>query len=121
MDLSPLFLFTLALLLCGTVFGIAYLYFTARTRERLALIAKGMDPNTFRPRRTNLKYGMLIASVVLGTLIGDLIGRKPFGYSIGVPLGAILGGISLVVYYFIIDRRLTSQERRDRLDNEQPD
>jgi hypothetical protein len=117
MNFSPLILITLTLLLCGTVFGIAYLYFTARSRERLALIARGLDPNTFRPRRTNLKYGMLVSSVVLGTLIGDFLGRQPFGYPIGVPLGVFLGGISLVVYYFIVDKRLTSREKSNALED----
>ncbi|UOQ68719.1 hypothetical protein [Hymenobacter volaticus] len=118
MNLSPLIVLTLALLLCGTAFGIAYLYFTARSRERLALIARGLDPNTFRPRRTNLKYGMLVSSVVLGTLLGDLIGRQPFGYPIGVPLGVLLGGISLIVYYFIVDKRLTNREKSNGMEND---
>ncbi|MDF7814740.1 DUF6249 domain-containing protein [Hymenobacter sp. YC55] len=118
MDFSPLIAVTLTLLLCSTVFGVAYLYFTARTRERLALIARGMDPNTFRPRRTNLKFGMLVSSVVLGTLLGDLIGRQPFGYPIGVPLAAFLGGISLIVYYFIIDKRLNSRDKANGIDND---
>ncbi len=119
MNFPPLFVLTLAVLFCGTAFGIAYLYFTARTRERLALIAKGLDPNTFRPRRTNLKYGLLISSVVLGMLVGDLIGREPFGYPIGVPLGVILGGVSLIAYYFIIDKRLPADPAGNPLANEQ--
>lgn len=117
MDFSPLIIVTLTLLVCGTIFGIAYLYFTARTRERLALIARGMDPNTFRPRRTNLKYGMLVSSVVLGTLLGDLLGREPFGYPIGPPLGVFLGGISLIVYYFVVDKQLTNREKSNGMEN----
>ena len=29
----------------GTIFGILYVFFTTRNKERLALIEKGMDPN----------------------------------------------------------------------------
>ncbi|MBC6608951.1 hypothetical protein H8B13_19185 [Hymenobacter sp. BT188] len=94
----------------GTIFGIAYLYFTARTRERLALIDKGLDPNTFHVRRRTLKIGMVVTAVVTGTLIGDWIGREPFGYPIGVPLGVLLGGLSLVVYYFVINRQIDKRE-----------
>ena len=118
MDVSPLIAVILTLLLCATVFGIAYLYFTARSRERLALIARGMDPNTFRPRRTNLKYGLLVSSVVLGMLVGDFIGREPFGYPIGLPLGALLGGLSLIVYYFIVDKRLNNSEKANSFDHD---
>ena len=103
--LSTLVIFLLALLFFGTIFGIFYLYFTSRTRERLALIERGMDPNTFKPRRANLKYGLVIFSVVLGMTLGDLMGRVN-GYAIGVPLGVMLGGLSLIIYYFIIDKRL---------------
>lgn len=104
--LSSLALFILAVLFFGTIFGIFYLYFTSRTRERLALIERGMDPNTFKPRRANLKYGLVIFSVVFGMTLGDFIGREPFGYPIGVPLGIMLGGLSLIVYYFISNKRL---------------
>lgn len=120
MNIQPLFVLTLAVLFCGTAFGIAYLYFTARTRERLALIAKGLDPNMFRPRRTNLKYGLLVSSVVLGMVVGDLTGQELFGgYPIGVPLGAILGGLSLIVYYFIVDKRLPADQAGDSSANKQ--
>ena len=98
-------LLIVALLFFGTIFGVAYLYFTARTRERLALIERGMDPNTFKARRANLKYGMVIVAVVSGTLLGDLFGPEPFGFSIGVPLGVLLGGLSLIIYYLIINRQ----------------
>ncbi|QNF32906.1 hypothetical protein HUW51_09235 [Adhaeribacter swui] len=104
---GPVLIVIVAILFFGTIFGICYLYFTSRTRERLALVERGLDPNFFRPRRTALKYGMLIFSVVLGMTIGDMI---PFRYAIGVPLGVMLGGLSLILYYFIIDKRLGNRD-----------
>ncbi|MDB5262673.1 MAG: rane protein [Adhaeribacter sp.] len=110
-----LVILVLAILFFGTIFGIFYLYFTSRTRERLALIQSGLDPNTFKPRRTNLKYGMVIFSVVLGMVLGDVMGRVN-GYAIGVPLGIMLGALSLILYYFIIDKPLDKNQQRNRLD-----
>ncbi|PSR55615.1 hypothetical protein AHMF7605_19940 [Adhaeribacter arboris] len=104
---GPVLIVIVAILFFGTIFGICYLYFTSRTRERLALVERGLDPNFFRPRRTALKYGMVIFSVVLGMTLGDLI---PFRYPVGVPLGVMLGGLSLIVYYFIIDKRLDKRD-----------
>ena len=112
--LNTFVILVLAVLFFGTIFGIFYLYFTSRTRERLAMIQNGLDPNTFKPRRTNLKYGMVIFSVVLGMTLGDVLGRVN-GYAIGVPLGVMLGGLSLVIYYFIIDKRLNKNKPVDHL------
>jgi hypothetical protein len=112
--LSTFVILVLAVLFFGTIFGIFYLYFTSRTRERLALIQSGMDPNTFKPRRNNLKYGMVIFSVAFGMVLGDLI---PFRYAIGVPLGIMLGALSLIVYYFIIDKRLDKNKEGKELND----
>lgn len=106
--LNTFVILVLAVLFFGTIFGICYLYFTSRTRERLAIIQSGQDPNMFKPRRTNLKYGMVIFSVVLGMTLGDVIGRVN-GYAIGVPLGVMLGGLSLIIYYFIIEKQLNKK------------
>ena len=51
---GPVLIVLVAILFFGTIFGIFYLYFTSRTRERLALIERGLDPNFFKPRRTML-------------------------------------------------------------------
>ena len=40
---STLFIFLIVLVLI-TIFGIFYLYFTTRNKERMALIEKGMNP-----------------------------------------------------------------------------
>ena len=104
---GPVLIVIVAILFFGTIFGICYLYFTSRTRERLALIERGLDPGFFRPRRTLLKYGLVIFSVMFGITIGDLI---PFRYPIGVPLGVMLGGLSLIVYYFIIEKQLNKRD-----------
>lgn len=110
--LSTFVILVLAVLFFGTIFGIFYLYFTSRTRERLAIIQSGLDPNMFKPRRNNLKYGMVIFSVVFGMVVGDLI---PFRYAIGVPLGVMLGALSLIVYYFIIEKRLNKNKNATNL------
>lgn len=42
----------------GVIFGIYYLYISARNRERLALIEKGAEASIFTAKRsTSLRFG----------------------------------------------------------------
>ncbi len=65
------------LALFASIFGILYVYFTARNRERMSMIEKGVDPSIFTRKRSysnmTLKFGMLLVGVSLGILIGSLI------------------------------------------------
>lgn len=91
----------------GTTFGIGYLFFMTRHRERLALIEKGADAKIFKTEHnptTVLKYGLLFTGVGLGIIIGHLI--SPFFSESNQPAAYfsmifIFGGMSLVIYYFI--------------------
>ncbi len=61
----------------ASVFGILYIYITARNRERMSMIDKGVDPSIFTAKRNysnmTLKFGMLLVGVALGILVGSLI------------------------------------------------
>ncbi|MBL7964992.1 MAG: polysulfide reductase NrfD [Flavobacteriales bacterium] len=94
----------------GTVFGIFYIYFFTRHRERMNLIDKGLTAEAFRrsedPART-LKYGMLLMGVALGLVTGYLLETyagmpEPLPYFIMV---ALFGGLALVIYYMQFGRR----------------
>ena len=63
--------------LFGSIFGIFYLYITARNKERLSMIEKGADASMFSTKRKyyamTLKIGMLLVGISLGILMGSFI------------------------------------------------
>jgi hypothetical protein len=84
------------------VFGIVYL----KTRQNLAMIEKGMNPNqrTKRSTPTYLKWGMLLIGAGLGLLSAFLldtllIPREIEPVALYFSLIAIGGGIGLVASY----------------------
>lgn len=102
--------------LCAMVFGIVYINVTARHRQRMAMIAKGMDPGGLGPRRDQqmgLAFGLLMLGVGLGLFLGHLLAHvmppapnaydphpaNPLPYFIMVLL---CGGGALVAHHFII-------------------
>ena len=101
----------------ASVFGIAYIHYTTRNKERLALIEKGAEASLFNTGKEGpkfnfswskftLKIGMLSMGIALGIIAGAINEANNFmpnepGY------GAMIfffGGLSLVLYY-IIDRK----------------
>lgn len=97
------------------VFGIFYLFFTTRNKERMALIEKGADASLFNIGKTagawswskfSLKIGMLAMGIAIGiicaaTLQNTGIMNEDALYSSMIFL---FGGLSLVLFY-IIDRK----------------
>jgi hypothetical protein len=79
-----------------------------RTKERLALIEKGMDPTLFDKKTDKgnsygaLLWGFLLTGVGLGSLIGFFIANAN-GFderSITSTFALLFGGIGLLLYYF---------------------
>lgn len=75
----------------GSIFGVFYLYFSTRNKERLALIEKGADAKIFMQgeRRKGsssfakvfiLNLGLLAMGIGVGILLGSLLSYN-FGYS----------------------------------------
>ncbi|HEY5369993.1 MAG TPA: hypothetical protein VIJ75_13500 [Hanamia sp.] len=96
-NLSSISFFFILLIILAllTVFGIAYLYITSKTKERLALIEKGMDPNLARSDFW-LQVGIIAGGAAFGLIAGDLMPGK-YG-----PLVAIFfAGAGLVLYNII--------------------
>src|SRR5438477_10931395 len=101
-----LFLLVIVLVLLSMV-AIFYLYITAKNRERMALIEKGMNPNLassdFWPQ-----VGIIGSGISIGLIVGDLVPHTTYG-----PLLAILfAGLGLVIYNVM--RRLKMQ-RENRM------
>ncbi|KGL64159.1 DUF6249 domain-containing protein [Polaribacter sp. Hel1_85] len=74
----------------GSIFGIFYLYFSTRNKERLALIEKGVDASIFMKGATKnaapfwkvliLNLGLLAMGIGVGILLGTLLSYH-FGYN----------------------------------------
>lgn len=61
-----------------SIFGILYVYFSTRNKERLAMIEKGFDPIKFKAKPENagmstLKWSLLSIGVALGIFMGALL------------------------------------------------
>jgi hypothetical protein len=88
----------------GTIFGIAYLHYTSRNRERLALIDKGVDASIFYSadrHLDSLKIGMLLVGIGIGILLGYFVSTNfRFEEGIAYPsMIAMMGGLSLILFY----------------------
>lgn len=103
-SLSSFFFILLVILVLLTIFGIAYIYFTARTKERLALIEKGMDPNLAKSDFW-LQVGIIAGGSALGLIIGDII---PGEYG---PLVAIIFAGAGLVFYNVIRKNKARNKR----------
>jgi hypothetical protein len=103
--------------LFATVFGIMYVYFSTRNKERLALIEKGADASLFNTgnegkkwsvswARFTLKVGMLFVGIALGIITGAIMSNANMLSEGANYLSMIFlfGGLSLILYY-VIDRK----------------
>jgi hypothetical protein len=102
--------------LFATVFGIMYVFYTTRNKERLALIEKGADASlfasakgeakTFSWGKFTLKVGMLLMGIAVGIIVGALLSQagvldEDANYPAMI---FFFGGLSLVLFY-VIDRK----------------
>ena len=103
--------------LFATVFGIMYVHYTTRNKERLALIEKGADASlfntgkeghkfTFAWSKLTLKIGMLFMGIALGIMAGAILSYagvldEDANYPAMI---FFFGGLSLVLFY-VIDRK----------------
>jgi hypothetical protein len=91
--LTPFLFVLIIVLVLVSVVAIFYLYITAKNRERLALIEKGMDPNLSRGNFLT-QLGIIGGGIGAGLIVGDWMPRSTYG-----PLLAILfAGAGLVIY-----------------------
>lgn len=95
---STLFIFLIILVLI-TIFGIFYMYFTTRNRERMALIEKGMNPNL-----ANSDFWLIVALIAMGIPLGLLFSGW-ISSDAGPLWGFFMAGLNIVIYYFIKSRR----------------
>lgn len=102
--------------LFATFFGILYVYYTNRNRERMALIEKGADASLFNTGKEGqrsfswakftLKIGMFFMGIAAGILMGALL-ETMTTMDEGITYSSMIfffGGLSLVLFY-VIDRK----------------
>jgi hypothetical protein len=102
--------------LFASVFGIMYMFYTTRNKERLALIEKGADASLFNTGKDNkkslnwgklsLKIGMLLIGVAVGLIVGEILTQAGIFHDEINFSSMILffGGLSLILFY-VIDRK----------------
>ena len=107
MDIEGIFAITFFF---GSVFGMFYIYFFTRHKERMNLIDKGQTVEAFRkqsdPLRT-LKIGMILLGAGLGLVFGHLLETHT---SMGAELPyfimvAICGGAAMILFYILFGRK----------------
>jgi hypothetical protein len=87
------------------IFGVLYVFFTTRNKERMLMIEKGADPSNFASRnsRISIKVGLLLIGIALGIIFGQLLAHlfamdmEPATFS----MVFLFGGIGLVVEHFL--------------------
>jgi len=90
----------------AATFGILYVFFSTRHKERIALIEKGADPALFRhshPRHRTLKFGMFLVGIALGILMGNMLVSYA-GMKEEVAFFSMIflfGGASLVMFHYL--------------------
>lgn len=91
------------------IFAILYVYYTTRSRERLALVEKGVDANIFKidpvQRRLDLvKWGIFMIALGLGVITGFVLSRVEAINEVVAFFTMILlfGGLGLIVAYFVV-------------------
>jgi low temperature requirement protein LtrA len=91
--LSPFLLILVLVLILMSIVAIFYLYITAKNRERMALIERGMNPNLARGDFW-IQVGIIGGGVAAGLMFSEIIPHSTYG-----PLFAILfAGVGLVIY-----------------------
>jgi hypothetical protein len=97
------------------VFGIVYLYYSTRHKERLALIEKGVDASIFfspkLPRTTsvwrilNLNLALICIGIGLGIIIGSILESYTNLGEASYPAAIFLtGGLGLLIGFFQIKK-----------------
>ena len=95
----------------AAIFGIIWVIFSTRNRERMAMIEKGVNPKDFMAQRKISVYGiikwaLLLVGVGLGLFLGSLLDTYTEIPEVAAYFaGALLfGGLGLVLAFIITKR-----------------
>jgi hypothetical protein len=86
------------------IFAILYVYWTTRTKERLALIEKGMDASIFKTEPSKyalLKWGIFLIGAAVGVITGYVLANVVNEVVAFFTMIFFFGGLGLIVAHFI--------------------
>jgi hypothetical protein len=86
------------------IFAILYVYWTTRTRERLALIDKGADASIFKTGASKyalLKWGIFLIGLAVGVITGYALSNDVNEVVAFFTMIFFFGGLALIVAHFI--------------------
>lgn len=101
----------------ATVFGVVYIHYSTRNKERMALIEKGADASLFNTGKEaikwnfswskfTLKLGMLAMGIAVGIMVAAIMAESQIldDDALYPSMIFFFGGLSLVLFY-VIDRK----------------
>ncbi len=99
--------------------GIVYVTVSARHRERMAMIERGVDTSIFKRQRNhdnNLKWGIIVLMVAIGLVVGNAVSKASMVDEelAGAAFPLMFGGGGLLIYYFL---RKSKYEVMDKVEN----
>jgi hypothetical protein len=91
------------------IFAILYVYFTTRSKERLALVEKGLNANIFKidptESRLNLvKWGIFLIGLSAGVITGYALAQVIDEVVAFFTTILLTGGVALIIAYLIISK-----------------
>lgn len=89
------------------LFAILYVYWTTRTKERLALIEKGADASIFKTEGSKyalLKWGIFLIALAFGVVSGLALSEVINEVAAFFTMILFFGGVGLVVAYLVLGK-----------------
>jgi len=89
------------------IFAILYVYWTTRTKERLALVEKGMDAGIFKGECSQyalVKWGIFLIALGLGVVAGSLLAMVIDDVVAYFTAILVCGGVGLIVAYLVTSK-----------------
>ena len=89
------------------LFAILYVYWTTRTKERLALVEKGLDAGIFKGECSQyalLKWGIFLIALAVGVLGGFAFSQVINEVVAFFTTILLAGGVSLIIAYSVVDK-----------------
>lgn len=91
----------------ATIFGVMYMHYTTRHKERIALIEKGTDASVFYSNRLkgkfySLQFGILAVCIGLGILLGNLLHQAGLQEEVAYnSMVFLMGGVGLIIFHIL--------------------
>lgn len=94
------------------LFAILYVYWTTRTKERLALIEKGADASIFRAESSKynlVKWGIFLIALAAGVIGGYALSGVIDEVAAFFTMILFCGGVGLIVAYWVTNSLLKNE------------